>query len=177
MNHSDLVDALIEAEAPIDASEVHGSFCGVMCDPQLKAAQWLDRWCEEQLGDPAPAALSAVLQNLAAELATQLQSNNLDLRLLLPDEDVDLDERSEALAAWCTGFLGGLGTHIQAQHLAEHADLAEALADLGRIARTSFRGQVQDDESEWNYAELVEFVRAAAMLIFAALAAQPPRAH
>ncbi len=88
---------------------------------------------------------------------------------LLPPDDWLLAVRAEALAAWCAGFMRGLGE--AAAGTATREVLAgeagrEIMADFAEIARLSPGDDESDLEAESAYSELVEFVRVSAQLLF-----------
>jgi uncharacterized protein YgfB (UPF0149 family) len=99
--------------------------------------------------------------------STQEQLNDAEagFELLLPDDEVRLAERSEALASWCQGFTFGL----VAGGLKEGADLPqdsrELIRDLVEIARLGHEESEGDDEDEEAYMQLSEYVRMAVLLI------------
>ena len=56
--------------------------------------------------------------------------------LWLPDDEESLEERTIALAQWCSGFLAGLASGGQLDALSEEAK--EAIEDLQQIAGQKF---------------------------------------
>ena len=101
-------------------------------------------------------------------------AGDFELELVLPDDDFDLGERVAGLAAWCHGFVGGLG--VAGLSLAEHApaardQLEEIIADFTEISRAST--DVEDVvEGGFQLASIVEFVRAGVQIVFETLAEQ-----
>src|SRR5690606_32603775 len=79
------------------------------------------------------------------------------------------DARVAALSVWTQGFLDGLVDAGLAGDADLSEDAASALGDLVAIARAGFEGE-GDNDDEADFAELVEYVRVAAILIFAELA-------
>ena len=65
----------------------------------------------------------------------RLRSDDFEFAPLLPDEDAPLADRVAALAAWCGGFLYGVGTGASEQAIAAAGDVGEFLRDLADIAR------------------------------------------
>ena len=84
--------------------------------------------------------------------------------MLLPEDDELIEERADALGAWCESFLAGLGLSgelSKERKLSE--DVRQALEDLSEIARIEADG---DDESlEKAFADVSEHVRLASLLI------------
>ena len=143
----------------VDPSELHGSLCALRCG-NLPRANWL----AEAMGDDAVALppSSSALGRLDAVTVEQLGEVDFGFELLLPDETVPVNERGEALVAWCRGFLGGVGLAGIESRLGEEA--REALGDVARIAESevSYDAPEADEEA---LVELEEFVRVATLLI------------
>ena len=88
----------------------------------------------------------------------------LDFELLLPDDNELIEERADALGAWCGSFLAGLGLSGEIskdRNLSE--DVRQALEDLSEIARIEAGGQ--DETLEKAFADVSEHVRLAALLV------------
>jgi uncharacterized protein len=95
--------------------------------------------------------------------------------LLLPVDDEALGFRVDALAQWCQGFLYGLSTQPAIDLTHASAELREVVKDLVEISRAGVAapGESEDEEAdseeeadETAYAELTEYVRAAAQWVF-----------
>lgn len=149
----------------VDPFELHGSLCGLVCGGgRATPTDWLRQLAIDSDPGTAPAADGALAQLYTAS-QQQLADSELGFDRLQPDEDAPLDVRAEALLAWCRGFLGGFGLASAAQPpLSDEA--AEALDDLGRIAQTSLSYEDPDSDEE-ALAEIGEFVRVAALLLYA----------
>lgn len=88
----------------------------------------------------------------------------LDFELLLPDDNELIEERADALGAWCGSFLAGLGLSGEIskdRNISE--DVRQALEDLSEIARIEAGGQ--DETLEKAFADVSEHVRLAALLV------------
>lgn len=162
---AELERELASLQLPIEPSEVHGAMVGYHCaGGRLDATGWLAQlhW-EAGNGSACPAA--GALQTLRETSRTQLADDDFGLELLLPVDSAAVVLRAEALSAWCRGFLGGFGLALPAgRSLGE--DAQEALEDLGRLA--AVQPEASDDEDdEAALAELIEFVRIAALLLCA----------
>ena len=88
----------------------------------------------------------------------QIEDDQYQLTLLLPDDDQPLPIRLLALAQWSQGFLGGLGSVATAVGKALNESSKELLADLVEISQLSV-DEEQSEENEVLYAELAEYVR------------------
>jgi len=156
-----LNEAMGETESHLHPSEAHGLLCGIVCQThseQLPFKEWV---AGDALSAKADAAISALYQ----EIKAQFLADAFNLQLYLPDDDdTDLPKRAEALTLWCQGFLVGLKlAGITSQHA--EADVKEALQDLAEISKMQYEAVVDNEEDEAAYAELVEYVRMAVMIV------------
>jgi len=157
-----VADELQALEAGVSAAELHGALCGFIAGGGRH-----DRagWFAAVMADPtlgAPEADSA-LDVLYQASARQLEDPDFGFELLMPDDGESVEERGDALLAWCRGFLGGFGLAAGAEPpLSEEA--AEALADLARIAASDLSYD-EPESDEDALAEVAEFVRVAVMLL------------
>jgi len=85
--------------------------------------------------------------------------------LILPDDDSSIDERTDALAAWCKGYLLGLlyNDRFGIDQLGEQS--SEILRDFMFISEAS-SGADDEKQEDWALAELHEYVKVGAQLIF-----------
>ena len=105
-----LRDSLVRAGAILALPELHGGICGALCASGPAAAEtWLDEGLVDEPGAGPETDLRTSLHDLVTASWEFLSSTTLEFEPLLPDDDAPLDEQVEALAAWCHGFLGGLG--------------------------------------------------------------------
>ena len=169
-----LQDALRRAGALAEAAEIHGSLCAVLCIGGTGAS---DAWHEDSLDNvdegnaQVPMARSA-LEHLRLDTWAALNGSGMTFTPLLPDDAVDLEQRVDALAHWCQGFLYGvsLGGVAAAGADTGAAHFDELLQDLSEIARAGLGADDDLVEADFAYAELVEFVRAGVQLLFEELA-------
>lgn len=159
--------ALSEARGDLalaELSEIHGAACGLACRAHHSHGDDFLRLLELlQLVSEPPEGLRTVLLELFAATQSQLADDLLRLSIWLPGDEEPLDERTAALAQWCTGFLAGLaGSEGGLGDLSEHA--AEALEDLRQIAQAEAGDGVGEDE-ETAFFEVVEYLRVVTMLL------------
>jgi len=149
------------------AAEAHGILTGMLCvngatDPR----DWMTRL-------DVPGSVSAgdgeTWSLLYQTTLTQLADGAFEFQLLLPDDDTPLQQRTEALADWCRGFLYGISSGKLQQQMELSDDVTEIIEDLTQISRAGHDADSEDNAEEAAYMELVEYVRAGAMLIYAEL--------
>jgi uncharacterized protein YgfB (UPF0149 family) len=168
-----LRDSLADAGAVVALAELHGGICGALCAGGVPAAQ---RWLEDSLDDEELAGSTAGLgEELAAVVgasATMLAGDEFKFEPLLPDDAAPLEERVQALALWCHGFLGGVG--MTAARTAPSEALAEILRDFAEISRAALSEDeaAGGDEPAFALAEIHEYVRASVQLVFEELGAE-----
>lgn len=171
-DHALLARALQEAEVPTGASLTHGGLCGLLC---LAPDDAVGIWLQDTLRDAGTdaAALSRcreVLVELESETDAAFRDPLLGFQPLLPEEEGDIEIRTDALAQWCQGFLYGLGLGgLDSGSLSEECQ--EALEDLSEIAHAGIDQdeEASDEELERAFTELLEYVRVAAQLLYAEL--------
>jgi uncharacterized protein YgfB (UPF0149 family) len=180
-----IVDALQSAGAISDPAEMHGSLCGLACVMGTNAQSL---WMAEILGSsgrPVAAdedggaavsgseATAGPLSALATASATTLEAGDMSFQPLLPGDDESLEQRTEALAAWCQGFNHGLALGIRiadADEALKRETVAEIVQDFAELARLGYVEDEIEGEGEVAWAELVEYVRVSVQLVFEELA-------
>jgi uncharacterized protein YgfB (UPF0149 family) len=161
----DFEDALANAGGLADAAEAHGSLCGALCSVSPYRMQ---DWVNEILPDGAVLSdeSAAMLERVFTATATAFGEQGMEFEPLLPDDEQPLNGRANALALWCTGFLYGLGTGSISDLEALNGDVGEIVRDFTEISRASGDEAEADESNEQAYAELVEFIRVAAQVVF-----------
>jgi uncharacterized protein YgfB (UPF0149 family) len=161
----DFEDVLATAGSLADAAEAHGSLCGALC---AMSPYRMQDWVNEILPDGAslPAESAAVIERVFLSTATSFGEQGMEFEPLLPDDEQPLNGRANALALWCTGFLYGLGTGQISDLDALAGDVGEIVRDFTEISRATGDEADADESNEQAYAELVEFIRVAAQVVF-----------
>ena len=159
--------ALDRVEAHASASESHGILCGLLCvRPRAEPAEWTGLFLEESEPDGAfEAECNGLLDRLREQTIRQLDSPDCDFHPLLPDDSTALVERTRLLGAWCTGFLYGLGMAGDEPFQRLSDESREFVADLGEITRIEAEPEA-GEENESAYAEVVEYVRVAVLMVY-----------
>ena len=147
-----------------DASEMHGSLCGVIASSYRVK---LDDWCDFIFAELTEADVPDQLmrQQIGPFIDDTMESftdANGVYDPLLPDDDEALSERVAALASWCVGFVYGLGLGGIEEPDKLPGVCGEIAQDLIEISGADFEEDSEDQEVA--YSELVEFVRVASLL-------------
>ncbi len=166
-----LSEELADAGVVPSLAELHGGLCGIMCIAGVAAAnQWLDQQLEEwhqQGGTP----IGETLREVEHETWRMLNESDMAFEPLLPGDEQPLDAQVRALAAWCHGFLSGLGLG-GLKMTGKGSDAEEAVAEIARdFAEISRAALGPDDEQDleqagFALAELKEYVRISVQLVF-----------
>ena len=147
-----------------ESSSFHGSLCGALC--------------RQKADEVDPVALLDDLERTPdapeRELLVQLRDNTIaaltDLHSafmpLLPGDDEPLTDRARSLGAWCEGFLYGLAGRIKLNLRECSEEVREIVKDFTEFTRTSLDSGDDDEGEETAYAELVEYIRVGAQLVF-----------
>jgi len=167
----ELESALRRGDADYDAAESQAIACGMLA---VNTAADKLVWVKLLMGeiDPnnqAQHAAIALLGKLFEQTKYQLQDSNLEFTVMLPDDDVALAERVNAVQEWCHGFLLGVSLSGVKDHASLPEDSRDLLADFASIGSSGefdFNDEEGEDaESEEALAEIVEYLRVGALLI------------
>ena len=171
----DFHHALMLSRGSLDAPELaecHGVLCGMICAETGKTAdEFIAQLQSLQLLDQPGMALHEVMVEAFESTLQQLEDSDMQFSLWLPDDDQPLDQRTDALAQWCTGLLAGLGLAGSLPEISEEA--REALDDLQQIARAAYATFDDDDalpvggeeDDERAFTEIVEYVRVVTLML------------
>lgn len=165
-------DALERAHAALDPSECHGVLCGLLCAAgQFPEKRWLNEVLRPGEADTAESAhCKKILRSSRRETERQLEGQEFEFEPMLPQEEVPLTQRGEALALWCRGFLYGLAVGGLKDSRATSENVREILKDLADFTQLDVSDLAAGTNAlERDYAELVEYVRVGVMLIHSVL--------
>lgn len=162
----DLCNLLLPLGALNSPAELHGLLCGKLSGgEQLSETRWLLDAVEFLDFTQAPdESVRLALTQLYESALAQLRSDAFELKLLLPDDDSDINQRLTALGQWCYGFLTGFGSAgVGRQQLSEEAQ--DTLRDLASIAQIEIDAEDSDD-AEADYMEVTEYLRMAVSSLY-----------
>ncbi len=173
-DYRELHDALAEAGVAIAPAELHGGLCGTLCSGGNTAAQaWLDRCLDGSRGAPERLeTLRGRLLALERHIVASLEDEELSFEPCLPGDDEAIDERVDALALWCHGFLAGLGlggVDLSPESTSAPAELNEVVGDLSEISKATVEPGGDDADDGFAFAELTEYVRVGVQYVYEVL--------
>lgn len=147
-------------------AECHGGLTGLLCATDtINNEQWVQELLSERSSGPAALDDLSAVRRIYEITANDLEDADYSFRLLLPQDESPLHERAEALSQWCQGFLWGLGLGGIQEQAKLPGDVNEVMQDMSEISRLNFAAAGTNDD-EAAYAEIVEYVRMAALLIY-----------
>ncbi len=171
----EMCDVLVAEDSMTgSAAELHGLLCGYLsAGARFSHEAWLKLAAElTDITEFRHESSKLAFTDLYDGVVAQLEQADFGFQLLLPDDDLSMDERAEALGCWCQGYLTGFG--LQGGHTNESLsdELKEALSDMEQIAQIELEPEA-DEESESDLMELQEYVRISSMMIFGEFNAPP----
>ena len=164
VQYADLSALLSRLGYTDDAAAYHGALCGALCraaPEEIEPESLLEDDCA-----PPDAAGRAELAQLLEQTVEELCDAELGFMPLLPEDDVALAERAQALAAWCEGFLYGLAGRLRLDLAACSEEVREVVRDFTQFTRAALGTGDDSEVEESAYAELVEYVRVGAQLVY-----------
>lgn len=171
--YDELADLINELGGLSSAAEIHGVACGgLAAGADWDAATWVSNSLtymdanEKEPSTVARAELVAVKEQAHAALTDA----ELGFSMLLPADDESLPQRAEALGQWCMGFLSGFalaGKDVD-NDVPGAKEVAEIFRDFAAIANVALDEEsINADASEHDFMQLTEYVRVAALTVFA----------
>jgi uncharacterized protein YgfB (UPF0149 family) len=144
---------------------------GAVCAGGAVAARrWLSDLLDDEQLAASPAALVDDLEEVVDTTVKMLDDADLKFEPLLPADDVPLADQVEALAAWCQGFLSGVGS--TAPGIAGRSTASDAVGEILRDFAEISRAGLSEDEAEgrgqpdFALAEIHEYVRVSVQIVF-----------
>ncbi|MGY5450478.1 UPF0149 family protein [Agarivorans sp. MS3-6] len=177
-DYEDLGELLIGSKIFVSPAEVHGLLSGMLAAGLPADGDWLSQM--NMLindGQGLPVDLKKQLKPLMEATHSSMSDSLLGFQLMLPEDDVAVEERTEALAQWVQSFLVGFGV-VQSDLSKLAEDVQELVKDFTEISQLSSDLEDDEEENEQALFQVVEYVRIGAITIFAHQTAsdsdQPP---
>ena len=169
-DYDQITSALERYGIAADASDCQGSITAMACMNGLSGFQiWLEAYFDQlqelvEQGDALAKETFNTLHGLYQQICLQLEKGEFQYALLLPDDDTDLELRTEAMSHWCQGFLMGLRYSGVTDFSKFSGELAEIIDDITEISQVTVGQLDYSEEEEQSYSELVEYLRVGVML-------------
>lgn len=173
LQYADLSAALARIGCADETAEFHGALCGALCVKPADAIDLAGLLDDGSHGATADVQTQTVLKRLCRESLTALQDDGMGFTPLLPDDEAALPLRVQALAGWCEGFLFGLAQRHNLDLDACSEDAREIIRDFAQFTQAGVGEGEEVELEETAYAELVEYIRVGAQLIYMELRPAP----
>lgn len=174
LRYDQLAEALARLGLAQDAAEYHGALCGALCVRQPEEIDPVRLLAPDAAPAPAPDAAADALNELRGQSAQAFEGGQMGFAPLLPDDDEGLERRVRALSAWCEGFLYGLSTGAPLNMKLCSPELKEIVRDFTEFTHAGISEGEDEEIEETAYAELVEYIRVGAQLIYMELHEREP---
>ncbi len=165
----EITEHLLEQGALASASQVHGCLCGLLSAGAPGQAEYGLDALAQALDLVLHGELASRIMQLYTASDVVLQDEEFTFFPLLPDDEVDITQRTVALADWCDGFLAGIAYAATGEDKTGGAfseQCSEALRDIAALAQAEAAEDERDDDAEEHYIELVEYLRVAVVNVF-----------
>jgi len=169
-SYIDINSAILPLKIAADAAEFHGAMSAVICvNGENGYSLWLGSHVPEigsaiVTGNALAQELSRITRSLYQQIQASLTDGSFGYKLMLPDDEVDLELRAEAMAHWCQGFLLGLGYSGITDLKQFSGELAEIINDITEISQISVGQLDYSEDEEQSITELIEYLRVGVML-------------
>jgi len=173
-----LNDQLMNMGAINTVSQLQGMLCGCLsAGLKLEGDKWhvmameflgLD---DLEAGETDCAVFDVLLEGSKKSLADL----SFGFHPLLPNDELSLTRRAEELGGWCEGFLHGVGRGIGSSSKSGAGDkelvpeVADALRDMAHITQVALDEDLESEENEIYWTELVEYLRVAVLTVYSEL--------
>ncbi|MDB2544156.1 UPF0149 family protein [Woeseiaceae bacterium] len=175
VNFSDLENSLHSCGSSWLCAQSHGLLCGRLSVLGPNAFNV----CVEQIFDGTSSqellreASENMLEDLFKDTWMQLVERQSEFELFLPDDERNINERTEALSQWCDGFLHGIVTGKKPKTLKEYLNnepINLIIKDFLEITRASVNEETDEEENESAFNEVMEYIRVSVQLVYEELA-------
>ena len=167
-NFEDVREALKVMQALTAPSESHGLLCALFSfGAEVKFTAWSDSLMTKSLEEGDLVAISALqtMKKLFDYTKAQFDEKGLSFDLFIPADDDELGYRAEGLTNWIKGFLSGVGLFGLDYENTTNKEVKEAINDLMQISYMDHDSLGDDEDSEADFMELLEYTRIAVLLI------------
>lgn len=173
-DYDSLQNDLAARQAVICPSEMHGIVTGLIAGSrQYNVDAWLAFLLQEMDVDEKTQVDDLLLvHQLVNATLEYIGDMALELPIYLPGDDTPMKMRMKALSSWCQGYLYGLGVSQVGDDWLDGKQIQEVFEDITAIAREPLEvleSALENEDTEKDYFELVEYLKVAAALIFATL--------
>ncbi|MEH6344527.1 MAG: UPF0149 family protein [Bermanella sp.] len=148
-------------------SALHGWLTGyVATGARLNKEQWLQESANYlDLQEPWPDANKLPILAFYQDELKQIQAEDMDYKLLLPDDDEEFSVRMQAFSDWAKGFLDGFGASGRVNESDLDDEVIEVLRHYDAFSYGIEEDEI-DEDGEKLFTELVEHARVTSLFLF-----------
>ncbi len=160
---------LVAMGAISSAAELQGLLCGQLAGGwEADDAAWLDaaRGFMDLEHFDATAEQQELVLFLRDETRSRLQRDDFGFAPLLPEDACPLTDKARELGAWCRGFLHGFGSSGIDRDSPLGEEVTEVIRDFARISQAVSAVEDEEDETENDWYELVEYLKAGVYTVY-----------
>jgi yecA family protein len=167
LNFDECCNQMLEFGYEVSPSELHGLLSGVVCTGlKIRPDSIINLVMKHVDVETCSERNRETVLTMYAFIEREMFSADSRYTLFLPDDELDMTQRVRSLAAWCQGYLVGFGTgSAQIQNNKFSPETEEALKDIVNISNLSDEFGDEDEVNEVAYAELVEYLKVAVLLM------------
>lgn len=168
-NFKQINKLLQEMGLSTSASEIHGHLCGQLSTGIFEQAMEYMKNLIESVDILKFEKQIKQLITIVDISIKQLTSVSFEFHLLVPDDETALQDRASSLSAWCQGYTDALlHADVDIESIAQE-EIRDAFFHITEIASLDDTYDTVTEEDEKAYAEIYEYVRMAAMMIYTEL--------
>ena len=167
LDFDEFANQLLEQGAEQSPAHLQGAVCGVLCGAGARDPEYCLASVSQALELGLHGELAENCLRLAAATQQAMADEEFDFHLFMPDDEVEIEQRVQALADWCSGFLAGYAMSAATpEGVAVAEETSEVLKDVAAIAEATVDAESDPDESENHIFELTEYLRFATLNLF-----------
>lgn len=171
-----LSDELLRQGAICSAAELQGMLSGLLAGGRKwEDSAWIEHareFTDLSHFESTPEQEQLILFMLE-HTRTTLKSDEYSFTPMLPDDACPIADRAKELGAWCRGFLHGFGASGVTKDTELSADVAEVIRDIAQICTAVKAVEDEEEDTEADLAELVEYLRAGVITVYGEMNIKP----
>lgn len=173
LDFDEIANLLLGQGVDCSPSELHGCVTGQLVSGVSAPAEFYLNGASQVLDINIHGPLVEAVIAMVVNIAEQLSDEGFAFQPLIPDDDMALSQRVEALGQWCQGLLAGfalgmtqVGEEGDASSPALSVEVSETLSDLSAISQAGFDEDEDEDQAEQDFFDVLEYSRLAALSLY-----------
>lgn len=174
LDFDEIANLLLEQGIDSSPSELHGCVTGLLASGFRAPVEHYASGVSQVLDIHIHGPLVEAVIEMTMDTVRQLADEGFSFQPLIPEDDIELNQRVLALGQWCQGLLAGFalgmtqtgGDQSGDDSPALSVEVSETLADLSAVSEAGFGEAEEPDEAEQDLFDLMEYVRLAALSLY-----------